>query len=252
MSDVLSEDWDDSKLHQPKEDLIANLGVIRMKRKMLWRFLLLAAVASGFTIRLLAQDVDPKTVAKVVTDGKVKFSSLKSITVWLDGNQKYSVYPVTVENNESHEYQATVQPSGNEMKAATSEQSSRSESRPVAAGFAAFQAIPRPPPPPPPPNHGGPRPPLPIPPRPSNRRPTPQPPPPPPKKADLAAEGAIVGRLVTDGISQTNWRLPKGAYTIVLTVFEGKPVAALVNAEGGYVASFDNIFFLEASEQTQK
>jgi hypothetical protein len=248
MSNTLNED--ETILDLISQGILdCKIGVIRMKRKILWRFLLVVAIASGFTLRLLAQDVDPKTVAKVVTDGKVKFSSVKSLTVWLDGNQKYSVYPVTVENNESHEYQATVRPSSNEMKAATSEQSSRSESKPGAAGIAAFQGIPRPPPPP---NHGGPRPPLPIPPRPSNRRPTPQPAPPPPKKADLAAEGAIVGRLVTDGISQTNWRLPKGTYTIVLTVFENKPVAALVNAEGTYVASFDNIFFLEASEQTQK
>jgi hypothetical protein len=56
----------------------------------------------------------------------------------------------------------------------------------------------------------------------------------------------IVGRLKTDGISQSNWKLPKGTYTIVLTVREGEPVAALVNADGDYAVSFDNLFFLEA------
>ncbi len=204
-----------------------------------------------------AQEVNPKVVAKIVSDGKVRFSSTKSVTVWLDTKQNYSVYPVTVESNESHEYLATVDATS-QVQVTHIDKSARPDqslSGATVQNAAAFQAGPKPPPPPPPKppapvNHGGPRPPLPVPPRPSNRRPTPQPPS--KSTADLATEGAIVGRLVTDGISQSNWKLQKGAYTIVLVPFEGKPVAALVNEEGNYVASLDNIFFLATSGENQK
>jgi len=226
-----------------------------MRGTTLLRRLLLVAFAACCSALVLAQDVDPKTVAKIVQAGTVKFSSTKSMTIWLGGNQKYSVYPVTVESNESHEYLAVAHRSVNDTttmqpaKASSSAPSDKKVSVAGASELTAFQG-PRPPPPPPPPNHGGPRPPLPIPPRPSNRRPTPQPPPKP--KEALASEGAIVGKLVTDGISQTNWKLEKGIYTIVLTRLKDKPVAALVSNDGKYVASFDNIFFLDASDQSQK
>jgi hypothetical protein len=60
----------------------------------------------------------------------------------------------------------------------------------------------------------------------------------------LAALGAVVGRLETGGISQPDWKLAKGSYTIVLTSLAGKPVATLINARGEYVISFGEIFFL--------
>jgi hypothetical protein len=227
-------------------------------RTLLSGILLLLTFSISCSLRVFAQAVNPRVVAKIVADGKVKFSSTKSTTIWLDSKQKYSIYPVTVESNESHEYMATTQ-AADQIQTAQAAESSRSDKKSLSAGVAqsapSFQGGPHPPPPPPPRppppvNHGGPRPPLPVPPRPSNRRPTPQP----PAKftAELAAEGAIVGRLVTDGISQSNWKLPKGTYTIVLVPFEGKPVAALVNTEGKYVASLDNIFLLDTSDQNQK
>jgi hypothetical protein len=180
--------------------------------------LLLVLTACG-SDRVNAQNVDPKSVVKVVSDGRVKFSSTKRVTVWLDDNQSYSVEPVVVGPSESHTFRS-------------------------ASEMGILQSRPVPPPPPRPPDHGGPRPPLPIPPRPTNRRPTPQPPP--KTKSQLAKEGVIVGRLKTDGISQSNWKLPNGTYTIVLTLREGEPVAALVNADGEYAVSFDNLFFLDA------
>ena len=57
-----------------------------------------------------------------------------------------------------------------------------------------------------------------------------------------------MGQLVTEGISQGNWRIPKGSYTIVLTMQDGKPVASVIDGNGPYVVSFDNVFFSEGSE----
>jgi hypothetical protein len=214
------------------------------------RILVLAMFAAVSAERLLAQQIDPKGVAKLVTEGRIKFSPKSKITIWLDENQNYSISPV-VADNETHTY--------------------RTQSE-FAVLLAGPQGPPRPPPPKPPPpiNHTGPRPPAPIPPGPHNSRPPkppptlPKPPPtlpkPPPKPktelgeqgvaADLlyqlAEQGVIVGRLETEGISQKNWKLAKGAYTIVLTLLEDKPVATLVNSNGEFVVTFDNIFFVNA------
>ena len=60
----------------------------------------------------------------------------------------------------------------------------------------------------------------------------------------LAEEGVVVGKLETEGISQSNWKLAKGSYTIVLTTLDGLPVATLVNAAGEFVITFDNVLFI--------
>jgi hypothetical protein len=189
-----------------------------------------------------AQNIDPKSVADLVRNGAIKFTSKGTITVWLDEHQSYSISPVAA-GEKNHVF------------------------RPISEEVTALMTGPgggKPPPPPPPPkpprpvNHGGPKPPMPIPPGPHNSKPPkPQPRPPKPRamvnaegeKASgsllqqLAEEGVVVGKLETEGVSQSNWKLAKGAYTIILTTSDGTAVAALVNAAGEFVITFDNVFF---------
>jgi len=204
------------------------------------RILVLAMFAAVGAQRLVGQQVDPKVVAKLVTEGKVKFAPKSKITIWLDENQSYSISPV-IADNPADTYRTEAE---------------------FEAMFGGQQGPPRPPLPPRPPppiNHGGPRPPAPVPPGPHNSRP-PRPQPRPPKPmaettidgiADnllyrLAAQRVIVGRLETEGISQRNWKLAKGTYTMVLMLLDGKPVVTLVNSRGEFVVTFDNIFFVNA------
>jgi hypothetical protein len=73
-------------------------------------------------------------------------------------------------------------------------------------------------------------------------------PPVPPKKTseksllqEYAEVETVVGRLTTEGIKQENWSLPKGIYTIALTMLNGKPVATLIDANGNFVLTLDRV-----------
>lgn len=217
--------------------------------------LLLVLLPIANSRRLLGQEINPKVIATLVTQRKITFSPKSRITIWLDENQSYSISPVVADNT-THTYR------------------SASEASALLAGPGGGMP-PRPPPPRPPSpiNHTGPRPPMPVPPGPHNSRP-PKPPPKPkpparPKTkfagegarvggpettsqgaADLlhrlAEQGVVVGRLETGGISQHNWKLARGAYTIALTILDGKPVATLINSGGEFVITFDNVFFVAA------
>ena len=193
-------------------------------------------------LKCCTTSVDPTAVAKIVRNHQVTFVSAKRVVIWLDGGQSYSIEPVAADVTHSFHSVADYVSDQHALFSA----GVAGSSTPVQAG----PPSPPRPPPPPPINHTAPRPPLPIPPRPSNRRPTPQPPP--KQQAELATAGTIVGRLQTDGIVQSNWRLPKGTYTIVLTTLNAKPVAALVTQSGQWAMTFDNIFFLDSTAPISK
>jgi len=179
----------------------------------------LLAISSAW---LFGQGVDPKAIAKLVTEGKIKFSAKSAVVIWVNDKQYYSIEPIVSDHGDTYPASAAF---GTDAKS-------------MAVGQA---PTPPRPPAPPPHDHTPPRP-VPIPPRPPRPRPSDHQP---PKKslAELAEQGTVVGRLETDGISETDLNLPKGSYTIVLTIFEGKPVASLIDASGEYVRTFDEVFF---------
>lgn len=169
--------------------------------------------------------IDPKEIANLVQHGAITFDPERRIIVNLSEGGSFIIDPVKPRDKERYIQISSLQ---------------ETTIKPLQVG-------PRPPPPPLPPR---PWPPLPSPDH--GGKPPPKPPPPgvpkPTPKSlvqNYADTGVIVGRLKTDGLDGPNGSLAKGVYTVILTVYEGHPIAALIDANGNYVLSTSNIFFLD-------
>ena len=181
-----------------------------------------------------AETIDPQEVANRVKRGELRFDAKRQIVVTLEENQTYTIVPVFPEPE--HRYVSATMFSASQ---------SGPPGHPLPPPLP-----PRPWPPIPGPDHGGTPPPKP--PKPGVPNPTP-PKPSPPNPKNLIQEysdsGVIVGRLQTDGVKTDQGSLAKGAYTTVLTKFQGKPVAALIDESGNYVLSSSNFFLVDSPER---
>lgn len=207
----------------------------------------LALLLAFMTLGSHAQDtspsrIDPREIAKLVEGGLVKFDPDRAIVVTLETGESYTIEPVHTADQSRY-----LRIPENSFKALQ--------------GPGRLPPLPplppRPWPPLPSPDHGGkppPKPPtpgvpVPVPPKPPQ---TPPKPPPKPQSMSLVEEsagaGVIVGRLTTEGISSANGSLAKGSYTIVLTTYNGKPFAALIDSQGNYVLSSTNFFLVDAPQ----
>jgi len=173
--------------------------------------------------------IDPKKISELVKTGKYTFAHKDRVTLVLDENNSFTIEPTLAdETTQGYQMEALQLPPG---------------------GYHPPPPSPRPGPPLPLPGPGrnGSKPGKPPPPGKPGKMPPVSPPVPPKKTSEksllqeYAEVETVVGRLTTEGIKQENWSLPKGIYTIALTMLNGKPVATLIDANGNFVLTLDRV-----------
>lgn len=176
------------------------------------------------TIAPVKRIVDPSVLAAEVKNGGFNFNPNRKLLMTLDQGETYT-FEVVMPDAKTHSYPLApgLPP-------------------PPPGGPGRPGGPPGPPlPPKPPSNTTRPKPPsIPLP--PTNGRPTPKP----PKISELAEQGVVIGRVITtSGIKKIHYALAPGVYTIVLTMYGEKPVAAFVDAAGRYALTTDYVFYID-------